>query len=354
MAIHFTMDQMRRCQENHDLWWKGKLERPLARVILHDAYPLERKTKAPVLSQANCADFSYTPEEIVDAMDACLSQFEFLGDAFPSVNFDAFGPGVLAAMCGAILDNSTGGVWFFPDKAREIGDIHVKYDPDNKWSRRIKDIYRAGLDRWRGLVIMGFPDLGGVLDVAATFRGTENLMMDMIDAPEEVERLVKETEIAWREAYEDFRSVLAPQGAYTHWSGLMSTETSYIVQCAASYMIGKNMFDRFVLDTIRNDTQTLAHTIYHLDGIGQLNHLDSLLSLEKLNAVQWVYGEGKPGPVHWLHVYRRIMDAGKQIMIVGSCEEYLETLKILHGTPYSTHDLSVKNKSLAYRLIEAR
>lgn len=105
---------------------------------------------------------------------------------------------------------------------------------------------------------------------------------------------------------------------------------------------------------IRNDTQTLAHTIYHLDGISQFNHLDSLLSLEKLNAVQWVYGEGKPDPVNWLPVYRKIMDAGKQVMIIGSCEEYLETLKILLGTPYSTHDLSVKNKDLAYRLIEAR
>ncbi|MBQ1256804.1 MAG: hypothetical protein IIX93_05985 [Clostridia bacterium] len=354
MAVHFTMDQMKRCQENHNLWWEGKLQRPLTRVTINDAHPLKRQTKAPFLSQSNCADFSYTPEEIIDAMDAHLSKYEFLGDAFPSVNFDAFGPGVLAAMCGAILDNSSGRVWFFPDKAREIRDIHIKYDPENMWSRRIKDIYRAGLERWRGLVIMGFPDLGGVLDVAATFRGTENLLLDMIDEPEEVERLVKEIEKAWREAYEDFRSVLAPQGAYTHWSGLMSTEKSYIVQCDASYMIGKNMFDRFVLDTIRNDTQCLKHTIYHLDGIGQLNHLDSILSLEKLNAVQWVYGEGKPGPVNWLHVYRKIMDAGKQIMIVGGPEEYLETLKILHGTPYSTHDLSVNNKDLAYRLIEAR
>jgi len=220
---------MKRCLENYDLWWDGRLQRPLNRITLYDAYQPDRQTKAPVLSQANCTDFSYTPEEIVDAMDAHLSKFEFLGDAFPSVNFDSFGPGVLAAMCGAKLDNSSGGVWFFPDKAREIQDIHVKYDPENKWSKRIKDIYRAGLERWNGLVIMGFPDLGGVLDVAATFRGTENLLMDMIDEPEAVNRLVKEIEIAWREAYEDFRSVLAPQGAYTHWSGLMSSKTSYII-----------------------------------------------------------------------------------------------------------------------------
>ena len=230
MSIHFSMDRMKKCRENHDLWWEGKLQRPLSRVTLYDAYPMDRQTKAPYLAQANCTDFSWTPEEIVDTMDAHLSRCEFLGDAFPSVNFDSFGPGVLAAMCGAKLDNSSGSVWFFPDKERALRDIRVKYDPENNWSRRIKDIYRAGLDRWNGLVIMGFPDLGGVLDVAQTFRGAENLMMDMIDDPDDVLRLIKEIEVAWHEAYEDFRAVLAPQGAYTHWSGLMSSEKSYIAK----------------------------------------------------------------------------------------------------------------------------
>lgn len=353
MAIHFSMDRMKKTLDNHDLWWAGKLDRPLAAVTISDAYE-GRKTKAPVLSQANCTDFSHSPEDLIDALDAELEKCEFLGDAFPMVNFDSFGPGVLAAMCGAKLDNSSGRVWFWPNEDKEIGDIHVKYDPENIWSKRIKDIYRAGLERWDGLVLMGFPDLGGVLDVAATFRGTENLLIDMLDEPEEVSRLSKEIEIAWREAYEDFRSVLAPQGAYTSWSGLAGRETNYIVQCDVSYMISNRMFNEFVLDTIGNDTKALKNTIYHLDGVGELNHLDSLLTLKDLNAVQWQFGDGKPGPMSWLHVYRKIMDAGKQIMIVGGPEEYLETLKILHGTPYSTHNLSVQNKDLAYRLIEAR
>ena len=354
MAIHFTMDKMKRCQENHDLWWEGRLSRPLVKVTLTDAYEADRKTKAPFLSQANCADFSYSPEEIVDAMDAELSRYEFLGDAFPSINLDSYGPGVLAAMCVARLDNSSGRVWFFPDKEREIQDIHVTYDPENQWSKRIKAIYRAGFERWGGLVKMGFPDLGGVLDVAATFRGSENLLMDMIDEPDEVIRLSKEIEIAWRAAYEDFASALAPQGGYTHWSGLLSTEKSYIVQCDLSYMIGKKMFDAFVLDTIRNDTQRLHHTIYHLDGVGELNHLDSLLTLPDLNAVQWQFGDGKPGAGHWLDVYRKILDAGKLIMIEGTPGDYMDVINALHGTPFVRHEMSVKDKFFAMEMIEAR
>lgn len=353
MAIHFSMDQMKKTLDNHDLWWAGKLDRPLVSVTISDAYE-GRKTEAPVLSQANCTDFSHSPEELIDAMDAALERCEFLGDAFPMVNFDSFGPGVLAAMCGARLDNSSGAVWFWPNEEKEIGDIHVKYDPGNIWSRRIKDIYRAGLARWNGLVLMGFPDLGGVLDVAATFRGTENLLIDMLDEPEEVVRLSKEIEIAWREAYEDFRSVLAPQGAYTSWSGLAGRETNYIVQCDASYMISNRMFNEFVLDTIRNDTQALKNTIYHLDGVGELNHLDSLLTLKDLNAVQWQFGDGKPGPMSWLDVYRKILDAGKAIMIEGNANDYIATVNTLHGTPYWRGGMLLKDRELALRAIEAR
>ena len=59
--------------------------------------------------------------------------------------------------------------------------------------------------------------------------------------------------------------------------------------------------------------ERLTNVIYHLDGIGELCHLDSVLSLPELNAVQWVYGEGKPGPMHWLDVYKKIRAAGKRV-----------------------------------------
>jgi hypothetical protein len=39
---------------------------------------------------------------------------------------------------------------------------------------------------------------------------------------------------------------------------------------------------------------TLPRTFYHLDGIGQLHHLDLVLSIAELDGVQWVPGDGKP------------------------------------------------------------
>lgn len=354
MPIHFDKERLNRVIDAHTRWWNGTLDRPLVSVTIPDAYDVPALSPAPLLSQKTCADFSWSPEQVIDAIDEHLSRCEFAGDAFPFVNFDAFGPGVLAAMCGAKLDNRTGSVWFWPDQEREIADIHIRYDPQNRWTKRIKDIYRAGLEKWNGTVVMGLPDLGGVMDVAATFCGSENLLLDLYDEPDEVKRVCREIQDAWYAAYDDLAGALAPQNAFSHWSGLVSRTPSYIIQCDFCYMIGNPMFREFVLDTLREDTARLDHTIYHLDGVGQLNHLDDLLALKDLNAVQWVYGDGKPSAVHWLDVYRKIAASGKGMMICGGPQDYLDVLSQLHGTPYARLEIPGSDRELVRRVLDAR
>ena len=42
-----------------------------------------------------------------------------------------------------------------------------------------QDIYGAGIRKWKGNVLMGMPDLGGIMDIVATLRGSENLLYDL-------------------------------------------------------------------------------------------------------------------------------------------------------------------------------
>ena len=57
------------------------------------------------------------------------------------------------------------------------------------------------------------------------------------------------------------------------------------------------MFEEFVLHTLQRDCLALTNTLYHLDGEGELRHLDRLLSIPALKAVQWVPGAGKPNVI---------------------------------------------------------
>lgn len=323
MSIHFTKEQWARVRESYGKWWDGTLSRPLVKtdVRCHDAG--RPAPSAPFPDQCNCHDFSVPAEAVIDAVDYELSQMEFLGDSFPKMEFSYFGPGVLAAFCGAKLDNSSGRVWFFPEEKLPIDKISIHYDPDNKWVRRIKDLYRAGIERWGGQVLLGMPDLGGVMDVVASFRESEELLYDLYDAPEEVLRLCREAHTAWMEAYRDLRSVVdGVNPGYCEWAGVYSEKPSYILQCDFCYMLGNPMFKEFVLPDLLQGCKELPNTIYHLDGIGELNHLDDILAIPELNAVQWVYGDGQPTARHWLDVYRKIHAAGKGMYMTCGKEDF--------------------------------
>ncbi len=328
MSIHFDAKRWDTVKETYKKWWSGELERPLYKLTIDNFYePTRPAPKNALLTQENVNDFSITAEEIIDAMDYDLSKKEFLGDSFPFINFDSFGPGVLSAFCGANLDNSSGRVWFFPDEELEITDISIKYDPENKWVKRIKDVYRAGIEKWGDTVLMGMPDLGGSLDLIAVLRGTENLLMDLYDEPEEVLRLVKEADKAWFEAYNDLASVLYPQDGvkcvgYSDWDGIYSESPSYILQSDFSFNISTDMFLEFALDSIKEQTRVLDNTIYHLDGFNQVKNLDYLLADENLNAIQWVFGDGMPPAPHWIDIYKKIEDAKKGSHIIGSIEDF--------------------------------
>ena len=354
MAVHFTRERMQQVLDNYEAWWDHRLDRPLVPCTLWGAYPVERRAPAPHLDQSTCADFSWSAEQLVDKMDEELSECEWIGDGYPIVRFDTFGPGVLGAFCGGVLDNSSGRVWFRAAEKKHISEIHCVYDPENKWAERIKDIYRAGVNRWEGSVLMSIPDLGSPLDVMSALVGTEELLLDLYDEPDEVKRLIGELETAWYAAFNDFAGVLEPQGGYTNWAGIASRKPGYIVQCDFCYMIGNSMFREFVLPTIRRDTERLDRVIYHLDGVGELAHLDDILALPGVSAIQWEPGAGHPYGMYWKDVYEKIDAAGRHAWLPGPLDKNLEVLDAFHNTPYFGIGFHASQREMAEEILARR
>lgn len=321
MSIKFGKDDWDRIKETYDSWWNRTLERPAIKLTLQQEAPCT--SSIPLLSQANCHRLDISPEDVVERINAHLEQQEYLGDAFPMVNFDVFGPGVLAAFLGATLDNSSGNVWFHPTEALELSEMHFEYQPDNLWFNRIKDIYGAGIRKWKGNVLMGMPDLGGIMDIVATLRGSENLLYDLYDEPEEVKRVSREIQELWLRYYKELNEILQPVNpGYSDWSGLYCSEPSYVVQCDFSYMISPDMFREFVADDLTQLCTLLPHTLYHLDGKGELPHLPQIAAIRQLDAIQWCPGDGAPRTMEWPEVYRQIRQAGKNIHVLGARKDF--------------------------------
>jgi hypothetical protein len=86
-------------------------------------------------------------------------------------------------------------------------------------------------------------------------------------------------------------------------------------------MLSQRMFDEVFLPGIRRECAYYERSIYHLDGPGALRHLDSLLAIPELNAIQYVYGAGNEGIHRWMWVYQKIQKAGKGIMVICRLDE---------------------------------
>ena len=87
-------------------------------------------------------------------------------------------------------------------------------------------------------------------------------------------------------------------------------------------MIGPDMFNEFVRPELEAMCRRLTNSFYHLDGPGELPHLDSLLDMAGLDGIQWIPGAGQPDVENWPEVYRKIRTAGKLVQVFTSQSKY--------------------------------
>ena len=322
MPIRFSHERWPEIKRAYGDWWSGDIDRPLFHIAVEGYDPGRPAPDRADQPAALCLDLSVSPEDVVDAWDWEVSRWEWMGDAFP-IAWPYLGAGVLAAMLGARIHPTpkTDTVWFdipadWSGKHRTIDQIDFAWDPDHVWVKRVGDLMRAAMERWDGLVQVGMTDLGGTFDVMSSFRPGERLLLDLVDHPDEVNRLTWRTHEMWWDAFDHLSGILQPTNpGYTAWTPIYSEKPYYILQCDFCYMIGPDMFDEFVKPELAASCKRLGNAIYHLDGPGQLAHLDSLLEIDELKAFQWV--PGAAGPMHdkWPEVYRKIHEAGKLIQL---------------------------------------
>jgi len=283
----------------------------------------------PGLVQANCTDFSVSPETIVDTMEYQLSCYDYHGAAYPRAIMHAYGPGVLACFVGGdIRLSSTGNVWFTAPQ-KPIEKVSIRFDPDSKWFRRIASIYEVGAERLAGKAVMAMTDLGGAMDVVATMVGTTELLYALVDCPEEVERLMAETHTAWMQAYDTINEIIKDMPGFSDWFGVYYPEPGgYMLQSDFSYMIGPKDFRRFVQPELTACARELKWPNYHWDGIGELPHFQALMEIKpQLQGVQWVPGDGQPPQNTWTEVLKSLGDAGRKLLCFEGLEHLDDYLK---------------------------
>jgi hypothetical protein len=293
-------------------WWAGKgLVITMWNHLEKEGVPYEEV--APPVPATDWNQYWFDPEWRADNLHYHLSRSSLKADILPVANTH-LGPGSLAAILGSSLEGSEDTIWIHP--CPEWND-RIVLDENNRWWQLHLNLIRACKRRAQGHYFVGCPDLIEGLDTLAALRGTQPVLLDMIDRPEELERQLQAVNDIWFEVFERIYQEIQVEGemAFCYFS-IWAPGRMAKLQSDISTMFSPRSFRRFVLPFIREQCQKLDYSLYHLDGVEAIRHLDLLLGIEKLNAIQWTPGVGQPqgGNPCWYGLYKRIRAAGKSIM----------------------------------------
>ena len=306
-----------RVAETYEAWWEGELNRPILQLTcLHPGVNI-----LDYYLTMSWAFMIHTPEEALNRLFECFSKTDFMAEAYPNV-FINIGPGALSAFLGADLkfNPKAGTVWFIGDSSiDELLDVELK--PENRWWRYVLDCSRYASEMCRGKAIVAFTDLLDVATSLAQLRGGPvNLIRDIYTKPSTVKEALENLHKVWFECFMKLSEAInTALYGYSNWASIWSRRRSFILQCDFITYLSPRLFDEFIYPLILEECRFFERSFWHLDGPGELPHLDKLLRIDELDGIQWVPGAGNPGLGEdcWVPLYRKIIEAGKLLQLPG-------------------------------------
>lgn len=273
---------------------------------------------------------------VEDPLDAAFAGFEayleshaFLGEAMPGIR-PSFGPDQMAGFLGAPVRFSRENQTSWSEKiVKRWADFKIEIDEQSPCWKRMHEYHRRAQDFCRSRCLLYNIDMHVNIDGLEGLRGAQDLLFDLIDEPEAVKAALAQMRRAFVKVYEGFHRY----GDKEH-LGTTSLLHTYSrgrynpIQADFICMMSPDMFRRLVLPEIRFEAEYLDHSTFHLDGPDALRHLDDILQIPQIGAIQWIPGAGQKPQLQWPEVLRRIQAAGKAIVLYLTPEE----VKAVHGT----------------------
>ena len=146
----------------------------------------------------------------------------------------------------------------------------------------------------------------------------------MYDHPAQVKQLIELAIADFELVYNHFDALLKAAGQLSAgWLGIPSFGKMHIPSCDFSAMISEDFFNEFCLPVLQREVKMMTHNVFHVDGKGVARHLEAILSVPEVHAIQWVQGVGDDYPIlQWLPLIKEIQ--AKKPMIVDLQKQELE------------------------------
>ncbi len=247
------------------------------------------------------------------------AQFEntyYAGEATPQIFLD-LGAAGHAGYFRNIKWQYENTIWFFPS-IHDWEKDRLEFDPDSFLYKKTLELAKYLTDESKGSFFVSMPDIAGNSDALAHLRGSQELLLDFYDEEDNVRASLQKIQEAWLKTAGEVHNIIKTNndgGSCIGWLNTWAPGKHSQLQCDLGVMISPGTFNDMIMPELKAQCDWLDYPLYHFDGIEQIRHLDSLLSLEKLKAIQWTCVDGQPSPLEFIPVLKRIQEAGKSLLI---------------------------------------
>ena len=268
----------------------------------------------------------------------------FLGESFPNLNID-FGPGSTAAYLGSDIGFKEDTVWFKKCLDGWDGVPKLTFDPENKWFKKHLQLAKDCRALAKDDFYVDMPDLMENIDVLASLRGAQDTLFDLLDEPEKVGQRIQEVTDVYYDYYDRFYDVIKDKdggNAYTVFQ-IWGPGRTVKLQCDFSAMMAPEDFRKYIQPSLRTQSENVDHVLYHLDGPAAIKHMDALMEIEGIDALQWTSGDAGPDGTlpDWDVIYDKAIAAGKSIWVKvysGEFEDWIRNVDRI-VKKYGSHSL---------------
>lgn len=296
-------------------WWNGgDIGRPIIHVGVAREKPWEVVPAMPEppgwITGYSTTNFDY---RVNLSVRGCVNT-DYLGEAVPCVAPD-LAPNCLALYLGCKGVEMPGTVWCEPCM-KSPEEAKFDYDPDNfYWDFSLR-LGREQLRLGKGKFMVQYPDFIEGLDTLAAMRGSEELLFDLIERPEWVTKCLRQITDRYFHYYDIMYDMFRDEtGGSLFWCWAPGRMAKF--QCDFSAMIGPDMFGEQMVPVLREMCERVSYSMYHWDGPGAIPHHDHLLSIPRLNMLQWTPGAGADpcSSKRWWPLYHKTFEHGKKVFI---------------------------------------
>ncbi len=305
-----------------DFWNNSRVERPMVGFSLGGWFSFQSYSAIQKYrGQVNLTPDLLSPEKHFDDYDRIVAPFrEIEDDVIHSVAPIPAFPW-LEAMLGIQVQVGNESIW-----AKEGGFDYQNIDKldlskDNPWRRKYLEFVAALQDRYGDRYPVGQPILRGTSDMVAALRGSQQMIFDLYDRPEEYQRLAGVCTGFFIELVRDQLAITRPlRGGYeveqfTLWApgGIVRMQED------ASALFSPDLYVKYLRGEDQRVASSFPYNVIHLHS-SSLLLLDRIVEVEALKCIQINKDQGGWGVPKMLPLLKMVQKKGKRLLIRGKLD----------------------------------